>query len=116
VEVLGDEEQLGQVFANLTLNAIQAMEKGGRLTVSVERAASEILISFADTGPGVPEEHLGRVFEPFFTTKEVGQGTGLGLAVSYGIVTAHGGRTVAENRPEGGAVFTVALPVGGEGK
>ncbi len=110
--ILGDEEQLGQVFANLTLNAIQAMEKGGKLIVFVERAASEVLISFADTGPGIPEEHLGRVFEPFFTTKEVGQGTGLGLAISYGIVQAHGGRMAAENRPEGGAVFTVALPVG----
>ncbi|MSS70429.1 MAG: HAMP domain-containing protein [Candidatus Latescibacteria bacterium] len=115
-EILGDEEQLGQVFANLTLNAIQAVEGGGKLIVSVERAASEVLVSFADTGPGIPEEHLNRVFEPFFTTKEVGQGTGLGLAVSYGIVQAHGGRMAAGNRPEGGAVFTVALPVRGEGK
>jgi signal transduction histidine kinase len=108
--VLGDEEQLQQVFGNLILNAVQVMEGRGRLWVEVGEEAGQVRASMADSGPGIPAEHLERVFEPFFTTKEVGQGTGLGLAISYGIVKAHGGQMSAANRPGGGAVFTVLLP------
>ena len=108
--VLGDDEQLQQVFGNLVVNAIQAMGGKGRLRVEVTAVAGEVCATVADSGPGVPAEHLERVFEPFFTTKEVGQGTGLGLAISYGIVKAHGGRMSAANRPEGGAIFSVSLP------
>ena len=70
-----------------------------------------MIAAFADTGAGIPAENLDRLFEPFFTTKEVGEGTGLGLAISYGIIKAHGGRMEAANGPDGGATFTVALPV-----
>jgi two-component system sensor histidine kinase HupT/HoxJ len=69
------------------------------------------IIRIADTGPGIPGEAIGRIFDPFFTTKPVGEGTGLGLSISYEIVTKHGGEIRAENRPEGGAVFTLELPV-----
>ena len=64
-----------------------------------------------DTGVGIPEDTLSRIFEPFYTTKEVGKGTGLGLAITYGIVQEHGGQIIAANHPEGGAVFTVELPL-----
>ncbi|MBM3277417.1 MAG: HAMP domain-containing protein [Candidatus Handelsmanbacteria bacterium] len=108
--VLGDGEQLQQVFGNLILNAVQAMEGKGRLWVEVVEEADQIRAAVADSGPGIPAQYLERVFEPFFTTKEVGQGTGLGLAVSYGTVKAHGGRMSAANRPQGGAVFSIFLP------
>ena len=64
-----------------------------------------------DTGDGIPEEALSRIFEPFYTTKDVGKGTGLGLAIAYGIVQEHGGQILAANHPEGGAMFTVELPI-----
>ncbi len=108
--LLGDEEQLQQVFANLILNALQAMEGKGRLWVEIGEEAGQLRVLIADSGPGIAAEHLERIFEPFFTTKEVGQGTGLGLAISYGTVKAHGGQMSAANRPEGGAVFRVLLP------
>ena len=108
---MGDEEQVQQVFENLTLNAVQAMPGGGRLTVVISHENGEARVVFSDTGQGVPEDHLGRVFEPFFTTKEVGQGTGLGLAISFGIIQAHGGHLTVQNSPAGGAVFTVVLPL-----
>jgi signal transduction histidine kinase len=108
--VVGDEEQVQQVFENLLLNAVQAMGQGGQLEVEVIRQGEEIVVQVADTGPGIPEEYRERIFEPFFTTKEVGQGTGLGLAIGYGIVKVHGGRMSAQNRPGGGALFTVWLP------
>ena len=110
-EIMGDEHHLQQVFENLVLNAIQAMERQGKLRVDVERREEAVHVKFADTGPGIDGEHLERVFEPFYTTKEVGQGTGLGLAISYGIVKAHSGSMWAENRQEGGALFTVVLPL-----
>jgi signal transduction histidine kinase len=67
-----------------------------------------------DEGIGIPPDEISKVFEPFYTTKEVGQGTGLGLAIAYGIMQEHDGRLLAANRPEGGAVFTLELPVGGD--
>lgn len=109
--VMGDEEQVQQVFENLTLNAVQAMTGGGRLTVVISHENSEARVVFSDTGPGIPEEHLKRVFEPFFTTKEIGQGTGLGLSVSFGIIQSHGGHLTVQNDPNGGAIFTVVLPL-----
>ena len=108
---MGDEEQVQQVFENLTLNAVQAMPGGGQLTVVISHENGEARVVFSDTGQGVPEDHLGRVFEPFFTTKEVGQGTGLGLAISFGIIQAHGGHLTVQNDPNGGAIFTVVLPL-----
>ncbi len=110
--VLGNAVQLQQVFANIVQNAVQAMRHGpGELVVTTGRVGDRAVVEFADTGPGIPPEHLGRIFDPFFTTKGVGEGTGLGLSISYGIVRDHGGVLRARNRPEGGACFTVELPL-----
>lgn len=107
----GDDEKLTQVFLNLALNAVQAMTPGGgRLEVSVRQRDEAVEIDFADTGPGVPGEHLSRLFTPFFTTRE--GGTGLGLSLSRRIVEAHGG-TIAIVGPPPGARFRIRLPTAG---
>jgi len=106
-----DPGALQQVFTNVIANACQAMgEAGGVLSVSAE-VSDAITLRITDTGPGIPEEVLSRVFDPFFTTKGVGQGTGLGLSVSHGIINDHGGTITAENLSEGGACFTICLPI-----
>ncbi len=108
----GDPEQLHQVFVNLSLNGIEAMLEGGQLRVIVSadgNAAGMYEVVFQDTGPGIRQEILGRIFQPFVTTKE--HGTGLGLAISRRIVEQHGGTLNAANRQQGGAAFTVALPL-----
>ena len=110
----GSSGQLQQVIMNLVQNACDAMAETPepRLEVRARPAAGEVVVvSVADNGPGIAPEHLARLFDPFFTTKPVGQGTGLGLSISYGIVERHGGRLEAANRPEGGAVFTLLLPM-----
>jgi signal transduction histidine kinase len=104
--------QLQQVFTNIVQNALQAMRGGpGTLSVTTGRAGDRAVVQFEDTGPGIPPEHLNRVFDPFFTTKKLGEGTGLGLSISFGIVRDHGGTIRARNRLEGGACFTVELPL-----
>lgn len=110
----GHASQLQQVFTNLILNAVQAMPQGGTLTVStaVHQQQDEIHISFADTGEGIAEENLDKIFEPFFSTKKVGEGTGLGLSVSYGLIRNHGGEIKVTSRTGEGTVFTVVLPAG----
>ncbi len=116
--VLGDENQLQQVLLNLVQNAHQAMAKQGRervLTVRVWPNSQNVCLEVGDTGPGIPDEIMPKIFDPFFTTKPPGEGSGLGLSVSYGIVTELGGRLRAENRPEGGATFILELPAGGSG-
>jgi PAS domain S-box-containing protein len=114
--IMGDHDQLKQVFVNLCLNSVEAMGNGGVLTVAVGSQGkhmgqySELCIEIADTGPGIPAEHLATIFDPFFTLKE--QGTGLGLAICRGIMDHHRGSIAAANRLEGsGAVFAVKLPV-----
>ncbi len=114
--VKSDPLLLHQVFVNMVMNAehaIAATGKNGRIEVatSVAPSGDRIIVTVRDTGVGIPEDTLSRIFEPFYTTKEVGKGTGLGLAITYGIVQEHGGQIVAANHPEGGAVFTVELPV-----
>ncbi len=116
-----DPEQLRQVFLNLALNAVQAMPRGGRLSVATRLARDELAVwreaprrsdtvevRFRDTGPGVPEEAKEHIFVPFFTTKE--KGTGLGLAIVQRIVKAHGGTIVVRSGPDQGAEFVIALP------
>ncbi len=103
--------RLHQVFLNLIVNAGQAIEESGTISLSTGGGASEIWIRFEDTGCGIPKEHLNRIFEPFFTTKPVGQGTGLGLSVSYSIVRRHGGSIDVESEVGRGSRFTIRLPV-----
>ena len=105
-------EALRQVMINLTGNAVQALgERGGRLQVCSSLCEQRLTISLADNGPGIAPEHLDKIFEPFFTTKEVGEGTGLGLSVSYALIEQMGGELKAENGAEGGAIFTLSLPL-----
>jgi signal transduction histidine kinase len=105
-----DAERIRQVVFNLVRNAAQAVGPGGRVRLGARRSEPfGVVIQVADNGPGIPEEHLGRVFDPFFTTRE--KGTGLGLAICHTIVTQHGGRIEVRNQVQGGAVFTVHLPL-----
>jgi signal transduction histidine kinase/ActR/RegA family two-component response regulator len=111
--VWADEDQLRQVLLNLVQNAHQSMAKhpGPRVLTARISAVEEIArVEILDTGPGIPRDVLPRIFDAFFTTKPRGEGTGLGLWVSYSIIEEHGGRLRADNRPQGGAVFTVELP------
>jgi len=108
--VRGDNNQLMQVFFNVISNALDAMGSsgGGKLTIRTLRDRGNVVLLFADTGPGLREPH--RVFDPFYTTKPVGKGTGLGLSICYGIVQEHGGKIICYNGQTGGAVFRVELP------
>lgn len=110
--ISGNEGQLHQVIVNLVENAIDAMRgiELPRLVVSAARKGNEILFRISDNGPGIDKDHISHIFEPFFTTKRVGEGTGLGLWISYGIVREHGGELLAANDPDGGATFSFALP------
>ena len=110
-KINGDANQLQQVFANLSLNACEAMPEGGILSISTSEEDGKVLISIADTGCGIKKKHLGMIFEPFFTTKPVGKGTGLGLSVSYGIICKHDGTMEVESQEGKGTTFTVTLPV-----
>ncbi len=109
VVVNGIEYKLQQVFLNLFLNARDAMPKGGWLSVDTWLSEDEAVVEVADTGVGIPPEHLMRIYDPFFTTKE-GGGTGLGLSVTYGIVQEHGGTLVCESQPGQGTRFRLVLP------
>jgi two-component system NtrC family sensor kinase len=111
--VSADADQLQQVFLNLLLNARDAMPEDGEIRVSTryDARATEITIEIADTGAGIAPEHLAHVFDPFFTTKPTGRGTGLGLAVCYSIITAHGGRIEIAPNDGRGTHVRVALPV-----
>ncbi len=109
--VLAESGPLSQVIINLVLNAAQAMEGKGTITLRSRREDRAALIEVQDTGPGLSPEVQARMFEPFFTTKAAGKGTGLGLAVSQHLITAMGGKLRAANAPERGAIFTVQLPV-----
>lgn len=110
-KVFADRDQLQQVFLNLFLNARDAMPNGGDLSVATYESKREIVIEIADSGSGIDEKNLKQIFDPFFTTKPAGKGTGLGLAVCYGIVTAHGGRIEAAVRESNGTKFSVVLPI-----
>jgi two-component system NtrC family sensor kinase len=116
---VGNAEQLIQVLMALLLNALDAMEKGGRLTVRTGRSrlrADEIFVEVEDSGVGIARSQQLLIFEPFFTTKPPGRGTGLGLSISYGIVQEHGGRIEVESQPGEGARFRVVLPASTEAK
>jgi signal transduction histidine kinase len=110
--IQGSRDHLQQVFVNLLNNARDAMPNGGTVMLRTYQRAGRVVAEIEDRGPGVPPEIRDRIFEPFFTTKEPGQGTGLGLSVSYGIVQAHSGTIDLESGPGGGACFRITLPRG----
>ena len=103
--------QLNQVFMNLLVNAAQAMDTPGTITITTRREGGDVLISVADTGKGIASEHRKKIFDPFFTTKPVGSGTGLGLYLAFGIVRKHGGDIQVESEPGRGTTFTLRLPI-----
>src|SRR4029079_2188915 len=123
-EVPGDPDQIQQVCLNLITNAIHAMPNGGTLRITTDTVvrrkggldlsppAKYVVLTIADTARGIPAADRDKIFEPFFTTKDAGQGTGLGLAVSHGIVKDHDGWIEVDSPVSGGAVFRVSLPCG----
>jgi two-component system, NtrC family, sensor kinase len=110
--VRGSANKLQQVFLNLFLNARDAMVGGGMLEVRTSARNGSVEIDIADTGAGIPREHIHRIFDPFFTTKASGRGTGLGLSVSYGIIKEHAGKIDVRSTPGKGTSFHVELPAG----
>lgn len=116
-EVMGNSNQIQQVFTNVIMNSIQAMPEGGKLAISSSKREKEdnlperVEIVFTDTGHGIPEGNLNKIFEPFFTTKKVGEGTGLGLPVSYGIIKEHKGEISVESQVGKGTTFILWIPV-----
>ena len=112
--VLADEHQIQQVLLNVINNARQALESrpaGGQIIIKTETFDENVRVIVRDNGPGISPENLHRIFDPFFTTKQVGQGTGLGLSLCYGIIKEHGGNITPSSRPGEGATFTIELPV-----
>lgn len=107
--VRGDTDRLSQVIGNILRNALQAMRDGGTLTITSQEADGTASVAFADTGPGIAAAHLPHIFEPYFTTKRAG--LGLGLALSLRTMEAHGGTLSVRNRPEGGVLVTMTLPL-----
>ncbi len=110
-DVDADPAQIGQVVMNLLLNAIHAITPPGRIEVLTRHVGKDVEIVFSDTGSGISEEHLHKIFDPFFTTKDTSRGTGLGLAVSYGIMKKHGGDIEVMSEMGKGTTFTVRLPI-----
>jgi PAS domain S-box-containing protein len=112
--LIADGEKLKQVFMNLLMNAKQAISGEGSIEVStcLDSSGDHVLVSISDDGCGIPASQIDKIFDPFFTTKPVGEGTGLGLSVSYGIIQDHDGRIEVDSRPGKGSTFTLVLPVG----
>lgn len=102
--------QLFQAFIEIIENAMDALEdRGGKLEITAQHQGPEVVLEFSDTGPGIREPE--RVFDPFYTTKPIGRGTGLGLSAVYGVIQDHGGQITCRNKPDGGALFVIKLPV-----
>ncbi len=113
--IVADPNQLMQVFLNLLLNAEQAIREGrekGTIRIRIGRKPDSVLVLFQDDGPGIAPENLEHIFDPFFTTKRPGRGTGLGLSICKTVLREHGGNIEAATAPDGGALFTITLPVG----
>jgi len=111
-----DPAQIQQVFVNIIMNAVEAMNSNGSLTLTTQSAKIDgyIEISFSDTGSGIPQDQIERIFEPFYTTKGVGHGTGLGLSISYGIIQGHDGTIKVASTVGKGSTFEVILPIARE--
>ena len=110
-KISGDVGQLQQAVVALATNAIDAMPEGGTLTLRASRSGARVLVQVSDSGVGIAPENMTRIFDPFFTTKDVGRGTGLGLAVCYGILSDHGGKLDVRSSLGAGTTFTITLPV-----
>jgi two-component system sensor histidine kinase HydH len=106
---MADPVRLTQALLNVVINAIQAVERNGRVEVSASVADGRVSVAVSDNGPGIPPDKLASVFDPYYTTKN--EGSGLGLWIAQQIVTAHGGSLQAQNRPTGGVVLTMRLPL-----
>ncbi|MFZ5451342.1 MAG: PAS domain S-box protein [Thermodesulfobacteriota bacterium] len=112
-QIIGDPGQLQQVFTNLLHNAADAMSGQGKIAITTRPAprGEGAVLTFTDTGPGIPPDIKDKIFEPFFTTKPPGKGTGLGLSIVYGVLQRHGGAIEVDSAPGGGAIFTIKLPL-----
>ena len=110
--IMADRSQMQQVFMNLFVNAAQAMQEEGRITVKsgYSKQDGHVVVTVSDTGHGIDKQHIARIFDPFFTTKEDGRGTGLGLSIAYGIVTQHGGTITVDSEPGKGTTFSMRFP------
>ncbi len=108
-----DPSQIERVFMNMIINAAEAMDGSGELTITTRenKSLKELEISFTDTGHGISDENIRKIFDPFFTTKDVGHGTGLGLAISYGLVRSHKGSILVDSTVGEGTTFTITLPI-----
>jgi signal transduction histidine kinase len=103
--------QLNQVFLNVLVNAVQAIDGKGKITIETRSEDSQVVVKIADDGSGIPPEALPRIFDPGFTTKGVGVGTGLGLSIVYGIIQDHAGDISVESEVGRGTAFTIRLPI-----
>ncbi|CCK78559.1 two-component system sensor histidine kinase NtrB [Desulfobacula toluolica] len=111
LNIIGNDQELSQVMVNLVINACHAVDKKGRIDIATQKTeGNKILIMVKDNGKGIEKENLSRIFDPFFTTKPVGQGTGLGLSVGYGIIKRHQGDIRVKSSKGKGTVFTISLP------
>lgn len=108
-QIIADPVRLTQALLNLLINALQAVEKKGRIEVTAAANSETLFLKISDNGPGIPLERLAAIFDPYFTTKP--EGSGLGLWIAQQIATAHGGNLQAQNDPNGGAVFIMSLPL-----
>ena len=109
-EIFCSPARINQIFVNIVTNAAQAMDREGKLTISVGQSEEFVEICFEDTGCGIPDEDLSRIFDPFFTTKPVGQGTGLGLSIVHQIINQHHGDIDIESEVGKGTKITIRLP------
>ena len=109
--IQGYPQQLNQVFMNIIVNAVHAVEDKAELMIKTGVVNDHVEIVIADTGPGIPEENLSKLFDPFFTTKEVGSGTGLGLNIAFNIIQKHNGTIQVDSKPGHGATFTIKIPL-----
>jgi signal transduction histidine kinase len=112
-EIYADPGRIGQVVSNILLNAVHAITPPGKIEISTKVSGNFIELIFSDTGCGIPEENISKIFDPFFTTKDRTKGTGLGLAVSYGIIKKHGGDIEVQSTVGKGTTFIVRLPING---
>ena len=108
--VEGYPQQVNQVFMNILVNAAQAIEKMGTITIKTEEDGKGVKITISDTGYGIAQENISKIFDPFFTTKPVGKGTGLGMNIAYNIIKKHKGSIDIKSKVGSGTTFTIKLP------